>query len=461
MTDTRSERDALGERAVPADAYYGIHTLRAMENFRISGVRTHPALITAIAQVKLAAAQANTTLGRLSPTVGDAIQSAARDVIAGRLDAQFPLDAFQGGAGAALNTNMNEVIANRALEILGEPRGQYAIVHPADHVNLGQSAHDVVPTALRLAMLARLAPLLQALAALEEAFRDRAQLFEPVVKAGRVHLQDGPPIRLGQEFGGYATAIGAHQSAIGDTRIALRKLGIGGGAVGTGLDVHPEFRGLVTATLAEVTGEPLIPAPDLFDAMQSLRGFATVAAALRGFAVELLRICGDLRLLASGPNTGLSDIILPVHQADVAGPLTASAPAMLEMMTMVCYHVVGADATVSLAAQAGQLEANVMTPVVAQALLPSIDTLARSVAVFIARCVSGIQADTDQCRRHAQHSAGLMMAVIPRFGAEQAAALGRQALAGHRSMADVLQQGGMPAAEAETLLDVDRMSKPE
>jgi aspartate ammonia-lyase len=461
MTDTRSERDALGERAVPADAYYGIHTVRAMENFRVSGVRTHPALITAIAQVKLAAALANTTLGRLSQTVGDAIQSAARDVIAGRLDAQFPLDAFQGGAGAALNTNMNEVLANRALEILGEPRGQYAIVHPADHVNLGQSAYDVVPTALRLAMLARLAPLLQALAALEEAFRDRAQLFESVVKAGRVHLQAGPPIRLGQEFGGYATAIGAHQSAIADTRTALRQLGIGGGAVGTGLDVHPELRGLVTATLTELTGEPLIPAGDLFDAMQSLRCFAMVSGALRGIAIELLRICGDLRLLASGPNTGLSDIILPVHQADVTGLPTSSGPAMLEMMTMVCFHVVGADATVSLAAQAGQLEANVMTPVIAHALLPSIDTLARSVAVFIARCVSGIQADSDQCRRHAVQSAGLMMAVITRFGAEQAAALGRQALASHRSMAEVLQQGGMSAGDTEVLLDVDRLSKPE
>ncbi len=421
----------------------------------------HPALITALAQLKLAATRANTELGRLSPIVGDAIQAAARDVIAGRLEAQFPLDAFQGGAGTALNTNMNEVLANRALEIMGEPRGEYATVHPVDHVNLGQSPNDVVPTALRLALLARVAPLLQALAALEESLRDRAQLFESVVKAGRVHLQDGPPMRLGQEFGGYATAMAAHQAAIGDTRTALRQLGIGGGAIGTGLDVHSEFRGLVVAGLAELSGEPVVPASDVFDALQSLRSFAALSSALRGLALELFRICGDLRLLGSGPNSGLSEIVLPVHQADVSGLPTATSPAIVEMMSMVCCHVVGADATVSLAAQSGQLEANVMTPVVAQALLPCIDTLARSVAVFIARCVSGIQADTDQCRRNAQRSAGLAVAVIPRFGAEQAAALGRQTLSGHRSMAEVLQQGGMPAADTDVIFDVDRLSMPE
>jgi aspartate ammonia-lyase len=460
MKGTRSERDAIGEREVPADAYYGIHTVRAMESFRVSGLRAHPALIGAIAQVKSAAAQANTALGRLSPTIGDAVAAAAREVIGGRLNEQFPIDVFQAGAGVTLNATMNEVLANRALEILGEPRGRYAVIHPADHVNLGQSAQDVIPTAMRLATLSRLNPLLQALAALEEALRDRARAFESVVKAGRVHLQDGPPMRLGQEFGGYATAVAAHQAAIGDTRVGLRPLGIGGTAVGTGLNVHPDYRRLVVATLSDLTGEPLATAPDLFDAMQSLRCFAATSGALRGLALDLVRICRDLMLLASGPYTGFGEITLPVLQPDLTEGPGSSGPAIPEMVTMACFQVIGADSTVALAAQAGQLEANAMTPVVAHSLLHAVDILARSIALFIARCVSGIQADVEQCRRHATQSAGLTAALAPRFGAEQAAALGRQALATHRTIREVVEQGGMAPSDAEELLDVQRLSQP-
>ena len=336
---TRTERDSLGERAVPAEAYYGIHTVRAMENFPISGLRAHPALIVATAQVKLAAAQANVALGRLSSTVGNAIVAAAREVIGGRWHDQFVVDVFQAGAGTSHNMNANEVLANRALELLGEQRGRYTVVHPNDQVNMGQSTNDVFPTAMRIATLARMHSILQALDGLASALSDRARAFDGVVKAGRTHLQDATPIRLGQEFGGYATAMAANQAAIGETRQGLRSLGLGGTAVGTGMNTHPDYRRLVIATLADLTGEPLVAAPDPFDAMQSMRPFATLSGALRTLCLDLIRICNDLRLLASGPRTGLAEITVPAVQAGSSMMPGKVNPVMAEMLTMVCFQV--------------------------------------------------------------------------------------------------------------------------
>jgi len=458
---TRSERDALGERAVPAEAYFGIHTVRAMENFPISGLRPHPALIVATAQVKLAAARANVALGRLSSTVGNAIVAAAREVAGGRWHDQFVVDVYQAGAGTSHNMNANEVLANRALEHLGEPRGRYAVVHPNDHVNMAQSTNDVFPTAMRIATLARMHSLLQALDGLESALRERARHFDGVVKAGRTHLQDAVPIRLGQEIGGYATAIAANLAMIGDTRQALRSLGLGGTAVGTGMNTHPDYRRLVIAGLAELTGESLVAAPDPFDAMQSLRPFAAVSGALRTLCLDLIRICNDLRLLASGPRTGFAEIALPAVQAGSSIMPGKVNPVMAEMLTMVCFQVIGNDTAVAMAVQAGQLELNVMMPVMAHALLQSLDILAHAIAAFTSRCVIGMQADVERCRRYAEETIALVTALSPRIGYDRAAALAKEVWSSGRSVRDIVtDQGILTLEEVSELLDPRRLTEP-
>jgi aspartate ammonia-lyase len=458
---TRIERDGLGERPIPAEAYYGIHTARAMENFPISALRAHPALIVATAQVKLAAARANVALGRLSSTVGNAIVAAAREVIGGRWHDQFVVDVYQAGAGTSHNMNANEVLANRALELLGESRGRYAVVHPNDHVNMGQSTNDVFPTAMRLAALARMQSLLQALDGLESALGDRARAFDGVVKAGRTHLQDATPIRLGQEFDGYAAAIAANLATIGETRQALRSLGLGGTAVGTGMNTHPDYRRLVTATLADVTGESLVAAPNPFDAMQSMRPFAALSGALRVLCLDLIRICNDLRLLASGPRTGFAEITVPAVQAGSSIMPGKVNPVMAEMLNMVCFQVIGQDTTIAMAAQAGQLELNVMMPVIAHSLLHSVDILAGGIAAFTSRCVAGIQADVEQCRRYAEETLALVTALSPRIGYDRAAALAKEVWASGRSVREVATaQGVLTPAEISELLDPRRLTEP-
>ncbi len=458
---TRLERDALGEKAVPAEAYYGIQTLRAVENFAISGLRAHPAFILATAQVKLAAAQTNMALGRLDPTIGGAIASAAREVISGRWHDQFVVDVYQAGAGTSHHMNANEVLANRALELLGEPRGHYARVHPNDHVNLSQSTNDVFPTAMRLAALALARPLLQALEELGSALRDRALAFDDVVKAGRTHLQDATPIRVGQEFGGYATAVEAHRAAIGEACQPLRALGLGGTAVGTGLNTHPEYRRLVIAALAEITGEPLTPAPDPFDAMQSMRPFAAMSAALRTLALDLTRIANDLRLLASGPRTGLAEVSLPAVQPGSSIMPGKVNPVMAEALNMVCFQVIGHDLTIAMAAQAGQLELNVMMPVIAHTLFQSLTILARGIAAFTARCVTGIRVDTERCRRYAEETLALATALTPRIGYDRAAALAKEAWATGRPVREVAAaQGMLTPAELAEILDPQRLTEP-
>jgi aspartate ammonia-lyase len=432
-----------------------------VENFPISGLRAHPALIVATAQVKLAAAQANVALGRLSPTIGNAIVAAAREVAGGRWHDQFVVDVYQAGAGTSHNMNANEVLANRALELLGEARGRYVVVHPNDHVNMAQSTNDVFPTAMRLAALARLHSLLQALDGLESALSERARLFDGVLKAGRTHLQDATPIRLGQEFGGYATAVAAHQTAIAETRHALRSVGLGGTAVGTGMNSHPDYRRLVTARLGDVTGEPLVAAPDPFDAMQSMRPFAALSGALRTLCLDLVRICNDVRLLASGPRTGLAEISLPAVQPGSSIMPGKVNPVMAEMLTMVCFQAIGHDVTIAMAAQAGQLELNVMMPVIAHALLQSLDILARGIAAFTSRCVAGIQADAERCRRYAEETVALVTALSPRIGYERAEGLAAEVWSSGRSLREaVVAQGLLTPAELSDLLDPRRLTEP-
>ncbi len=458
---TRVERDALGERAVPAEAYYGIQTLRAVENFPISGLRAHPAFVVATAQVKLAAAQANMAVGRLEKSIGNGIVSAAREMIAGRFHDQFVVDVYQAGAGTSHNMNANEVLANRTLEILGEARGNYSRVHPNDHVNMSQSTNDVFPTAMRLTTLALTRPLLQALEGLEAALRDRAQAFDNVVKAGRTHLQDATPIRVGQEFGGYATAVAAHRAAIVEACGSLRAIGLGGTAVGTGLNSHPDYRRLVTAALVEITGEPLVTAPDPFDAMQSMRPFAALSGALRNLALDLTRIANDLRLMASGPRTGLAEIILPAVQPGSSIMPGKVNPVLAEALNMVCFQVVGYDLTIALATQAGQLELNVMMPVIAHSLFQSLTILAQGITAFTAHCVAGIQVDADRCRRYAEETVALATALSPRIGYERAAAVAKESWASGRTIREVVMAGGLlTPAEAAEILDPRRLTEP-
>ncbi len=458
--ETRLEHDALGEKAVPADAYYGIQTLRAVENFPVSGLTAHPAFIVATAQVKLAAARANVALGRLDPAIGGAIAAAAQEVVGGRWHDQFVVDVYQAGAGTSHHMNANEVLANRALELLGEPRGAYGRVHPNDHVNLGQSTNDVFPAAMRLAALSLVRPLLHALGKLEEALRGCSERFDEVVKAGRTHLQDATPIRLGQEFGGYATAVGAHQALLREACRALRALGLGGTAVGTGLNSRPEYRRLVVEDLAGLTGEDLSPA-DPFDAMQSLRPFAGLSGALRSLALDLIRICNDLRLLASGPRTGLAEIVLPSVQPGSSIMPGKINPVMAEMLNMVCFQVIGYDLTVAMAVQAGQLELNVMMPVVAHSLFQSLTLLARGILAFTVRCVAGIQADAERCRRYAEETVALATALSPRIGYERAAALAKESWRTGRPVRELaLAQQILAPAELEELLDLRRLTEP-
>jgi aspartate ammonia-lyase len=399
-------------------------------------------------------------LGRLDATIGGAIASAAREVIGGRWHDQFVVDVYQAGAGTSHHMNANEVLANRALELLGEPRGHYARVHPNDHVNLSQSTNDVFPTAMRLAALALARPLLQALEELGSALRDRARAFDDVVKAGRTHLQDATPIRVGQEFGGYATAVEAHRAAIGEACQPLRALGLGGTAVGTGLNTHPEYRHLVTAALAEITGEPLTPASDPFDAMQSMRPFAALSAALRTLALDLTRIANDLRLLASGPRTGLAEVSLPSVQPGSSIMPGKVNPVMAEALNMVCFQVIGHDLTIAMAAQAGQLELNVMMPVIAHTLFQSLTILARGIAAFTARCVAGIRVDAERCRRYAEETLALATALTPRIGYDRAAALAKEAWATGRPVREVAAaQGILTPAELAEILDPQRLTE--
>ncbi len=459
--ETRVERDALGEREVPADAYYGIQTLRAVENFPISGLKAHPAFIVATAQVKLAAAQANMAVGRLEKTIGNAIASAAREVIAGRFHDQFGVDVYQAGAGTSHNMNANEVLANRALEILGAPRGRYSLVHPNDHANMSQSTNDVFPTAMRLAALALTRPLLQALEALEAVFRDRARAFDGVVKAGRTHLQDATPIRVGQEVGGYATAVAAHRVVILEACQPLRALGLGGTAVGTGVNSPPDYRRLVTAALAEITGEPLVPASDPFDAMQSMRPFAALSGTVRTLALDLIRIANDLRLMASGPRTGLAEIILPAVQPGSSIMPGKVNPVLAEALNMVCFQVIGYDLTIAMATQAGQLELNVMMPVIAHSLFQSLTILAGGTAAFTTRCVAGIQVDAERCRRYAEDTVALATALSPRIGYERAAAVAKESWATGRTIREVVVANGLlTAEEASDVLDPRRLTEP-
>jgi aspartate ammonia-lyase len=436
----RLERDPVGEFPVPAGALYGIQTARALETFQVSRLRAHPALITAFAEIKLAAARANERLGALDQRRAEAIVRAAGEVIAGQWRDQFQLDAFQAGAGTSTNMNVNEVIANRALEHLGFARGDYAELHPNDHVNRSQSTNDTMPTAIRIAA-ARLARALTAAAdGLAEAFEAKAAEWADVRKAGRTHLHDATPMTLGQECAAYAANVRRAAARIGAVEPSLAEVPLGGTAIGTGVNTPPGFADAVVEELAAITGLPLRGARDRIASQQSLGDFVALSSALRGLAVELSKIANDLRLLSSGPHTGLDEIELPALQPGSSIMPGKVNPVVAEMLNMVSFHVIGHDVAITLCGEAGQLELNVMLPYVAYALLESLDVLAHAVTTFDVKTVRLMQAHPERCRMYAERTVGAATALNLELGFQGAAEVAQEAIRTGRTVDEVMAE---------------------
>lgn len=459
---TRVEKDTLGELEVPAGALYGIQTVRALYNFPISGLTTAPAMIEAVMWIKKAAALANASLGSLDGIQAEAITTACDEVLAGQHRDQFVVDVFQMGAGTSFHMNCNEVLANRASQILGGRAGEYDLVHPNDHVNMGQSTNDVFPTAMRLSVLSLLHDFLYGpLQDLSAAFTRKGEEFDAVLKSGRTHLQDAAPVRLGQEFKAYGQTLDKCLAALKHAAESLRELGLGGSAVGTGLNTCAPFAGLVAERLSVFTGWTLLPAVDMREVMQSMRPFAEISSSLRNLCLELNRIANDLRLLSSGPRTGLAEIVLPPVAPGSSIMPGKVNPSLLEMLNMVCYQVIGCDTVVSGAVQAGQLELNVMMPVIAFNLHFMLRILGNALVQVKSKCIDGIQADPERCRFYAENSLGLMTALAPRLGYTKASELAREAVDRGLSLAEVLQEKGLfSQKELHRLLDPQIMTEP-
>jgi len=453
MSETRREKDFLGELDVPADAYFGVQTWRAVGNFPISGLRAPSVFNRACAEIKKAAALVHKELGALDAKVADAIARAADEVIEGKLADQFVVDVFQAGAGTSHHMNVNEVLANRASELLGGAKGEYELVHPNDHVNMGQSTNDVFPTAMRLAALVTLPKLMGELRELAAAFAKKAEEFAHTAKSGRTHLQDATPVTLGQEFGAYARAVGHAADGIEAQGKELCRLGIGGTATGSGLNAAAGYREKVVARLADQTKLALLPAEDLFEAMQSTAPFVRVSCALRAAAVELGRISNDLRLLSSGPTTGLAEIRLPAVQPGSSIMPGKVNPVVPECMNMICFQVMGNDACIAQAAGAGQLELNVMMPVINYNLLWSIEILSNGTLMLRERCVRGIEADRQRCEAYLASTLGLATVLNPVIGYHRAAEVAREAAATGKSIRQVvLEMGILSEKELDKLL---------
>lgn len=458
---TRIEKDPMGEREVPADVYWGIQTLRAVENFPISGLKPHAAFIKATALIKLAAARVNGRSGALNPKVAKAIEQAAEEVVNGKLNDQFVVDVFQAGAGTSHHMNANEVIGNRANEIIGRARGDTSEIHPNDHVNLGQSTNDVIPTAIRLAGLELSKGLVRALSTAAETIESRSRTFAEVVKSGRTHLQDAAPMMLGQEVRAWATNLRRHARLIEDARAGLRELGIGGSAVGTGLNVPEGYRVGMAKELSTLTGEPLTPTTDYFEAMQSMAPVASLSAAMRNVALDVNRICNDLRLLSSGPTTGLGELLLPSVQPGssiMPGKVNPSVP---EMVNMVCMQVCGYDYTIAMAVTAGQLELNVMMPVIAYCLCAGAEYFTNAINVLDQACLRGLEADAARARQYADRSPQLVTALAPRLGYQKAAEVAKKAVAQGKTIREVVvEQKLLSESEAASILDPRRLTTP-
>ena len=458
----RQEKDSLGYVDVPAGAYYGAQTVRAVENYPISGLRAHPLLIRAFGMVKHAAAQANKQLGLVDARRADAILLAAEEVVDGRWNSEFVVDVFQAGAGVSFHMNTNEVIANRANEILGSPLGSYKEVHPNDHVNYGQSTNDVFPSGMRLATLLALETLYPVLDALEQTLAAKAAEFDGIMKSGRTHMQDAVPIRLGQEFAAYGRAMAKARAYIAYSADSLRELGLGGSAVGTGINTHPDYRVLAVDALAKLSGQMLIPSQDMRWAMQSNAPMAEVSGALRNLALEVIRISNDLRLLSSGPNTGFAEIYLPSLQPGSSIMPGKINPVIPELAAMVAFQVVGNDTATALAVQAGQLELNVMMPTMALNTLQSITIMANMLYQLDTRCIAGITANIARCEQYAESTVSLATALNPYIGYAKAAEIVKESVATGKSIIELVRmQGLISEREISEILDPIRMTEPQ
>jgi aspartate ammonia-lyase len=464
---TRTEQDALGQLEIPKEAYYGIQTARAVENFPISGWKPFESFVTATILIKKAAARTNRALEVLDSRIADAIEAACDEVLQGKLREQFVVDPYQAGAGTSHNMNANEVLANRAIELLGGAKGDYSVVHPNDHVNMGQSTNDVIPTAIRLATLEEGSKLADVLRSLASGFFDKASEFDGLVKSGRTHLQDAVPIRLGQEFGGYAEATSKNLARLEAAMAEMTEIGLGGTAAGTGLNASPGYRAQVVQELSVLMAgvlrrdARLHPTRNYFEAMQSMSPFVSLSGVLRTIATDMIRICSDLRLLTSGPNTGLAEINLPAVQPGSSIMPGKVNPVMAEMATMVCYQVVGNDAVITAAAQAGQLELNVMMPVIAFDLVLSLRLLTNALGVLNSRCIAGITANGERCRWYAEHSVALVTALSPRIGYSRAAELAKEAMRTGSTIREVMTKSGLfSKEETDRLLDGRGMTEP-
>jgi aspartate ammonia-lyase len=457
----RIEKDSMGERQIPESAYYGIQTLRAIENFPISGLKPLATYVDACLLIKKAAAIANGRLGCITQEISEAIVTAADEILAGSLRDQFVVDVYQAGAGTSHHMNVNEVLANRALELLGDVKGNYQRVNPNDQVNYGQSTNDVIPTAIRVGGLLAIAHTLDpALASAIAALDTKAIEFQAIVKSGRTHMQDAVPVRLGDSFGAFAQILRDHQVRINTAAGDLTKLGLGGSAVGTGLNTHPEYRSTVAQLLGALIGQPLTVAPHLMAAMQSMAPFVNVSGSLRNLAADLVKISHDLRLMDSGPKTGFKEIQLPPVQPGSSIMPGKYNPVMAEMISMVCFQVMGFDRSIEMAAQAGQLELNVMMPLIAYDLIHSIEILGNAIQALTDQCIVGITANPNRCNEYAEGSLALVTALNTHIGYLNAANVAKESLATGKSLRQiVLEQGLMEPDLLAQVLDLDKMSQ--
>lgn len=461
MSNYRIEKDLLGEKQVPADAYYGIQTMRARENFPITGYTPHEQLIRALGFVKKAAAMANRDVGVLNKKIADAIIQASEDVIAGKLDQEFIVDPIQGGAGTSLNMNANEVIANRAIEILGGQKGDYLMVSPNTHVNMAQSTNDAIPTAIHIACLNLAKGLTEVLQSLIDALGEKEREFDNVIKMGRTHLQDAVPIRLGQEFGAYRRVITRDLNRINRSLESLLDINMGATAVGTGLNAKPEYIEKVAQYLSEITGFSFRTAEDLVDATQNTDCYTEVSSALKILAINMSKIANDLRLMSSGPRTGINEINLPPRQPGSSIMPGKVNPVMAEVINQISFQVIGNDHTISLASEAGQLELNVMEPVLVFNLLQSLSILQNGIDVFRKYLIEGITANVDRAKELVEQSVGIITAINPHVGYEVSTRIAKEAISSGRSVREIcIENGILSEEELNVILDPKEMTKP-
>ncbi len=457
----RQETDSVGTKAVPAQAYYGVHSLRAMENFSITGTRLHPEMIRSLAFIKKACAITNMTADTMEDRVGEAIIQACDRILDGQFHDQFIVDPVQGGAGTSMNMNANEVIANVAIEILGGELGDYTLVHPNDDVNFGQSTNDVIPTAGKMTALVLLRSLEQRLELLYNAFQNKAKEFDSILKMGRTQMQDAVPIRLGQEFGAYASAVERNLKRIHNAKRELFVINMGGTAIGTGLNADETYFRNITATLASLTGIPFRQADDLIDATQNIDSFAAVSSAIKSCAVSISKIANDLRLMSSGPRTGFGEINLPARQNGSSIMPGKVNPVIPEVVSQVAFKIVGNDMTIAMSVEGGQMELNAFEPVVFESLFQSISMLDNAVLTFVENCINGITANEERCRELLNSSVGIVTALCPHIGYAKAAKLAKEALAKQIPVRQLmLEQKILTEEELDQILNAYQMTQP-